>query len=152
MGDWDQSYQQDYGNQDYGYQDPSWEAWEETADPGTGQTYWYNNVTGDTSWENPYNYDATQAVDSYPGSLVELKPKIGKLPPGWQNTEDPETGKPYWFNPGTNEVSWDRPELPPHSPRVHASDMTEEAAATMVEKAWRAKAARKKIHFMIRAM
>merc|ERR1712039_1123710 len=31
------------------------------------------------------------------------------LPPGWESTTDPASGKPYFFNRATNETRWDPP-------------------------------------------
>lgn len=34
-----------------GYAAPT--GWQETKDPGTGKTYWFNAATGQTTWDNP---------------------------------------------------------------------------------------------------
>merc|ERR1712100_778807 len=48
----------------------------------------------------------------------------GGLPPGWRSTIDKKSGRMYYFNRETNEVTWTRPEK---------EDTTKsEAAATKV--------------------
>jgi len=61
--------------------------WVEALDPTSGQVYYYNSVTHETSWE-------------YPGA---------PLPDDWVETTDPSSGQVYYYNSVTQETSWERP-------------------------------------------
>jgi len=65
--------------------------WVETTDPSSGQVYYYNTLTQETSWEDP----RPQASES---SLSD-----------WIETEDPSSGKVYYYNKVTHETSWEKP-------------------------------------------
>jgi hypothetical protein len=69
------------------------EDWVETTDPSTGQTYYYNKVTNQTSWEDPKSTTA----------------EIGSTESDWVETPDPTTGKTYYYNEVTQETSWEKP-------------------------------------------
>jgi len=40
---------------------------------------------------------------------MPTNPFAGSLPPGWQEVQDPTSGKAYYWNQATNETTWDRP-------------------------------------------
>jgi len=50
------------------------------------------------------------------------------LPEGWRETKDPNTGKVYFWNKNTAEVSWDRPEEDPPAPPPPPPDASADAA------------------------
>jgi hypothetical protein len=64
--------------------------WQQVVDPSSGQTYYYNPVTQETSWDDP------NAVVSDAGAA-------------WQEVVDPTSGEKYYYNSVTQETSWDRP-------------------------------------------
>lgn len=70
--------------------------WQEVVDPGSGQVYYYNPVTQETSWTNP-NADPATA---------------------WQEVVDASTGATYYYNPITQETSWERPSTAPSTAGV----------------------------------
>lgn len=72
------------------------EDWVETTDPSTGQTYYYNKATNETSWEDPK------------GSAMVAE--IGSTASDWIETPDPTTGKTYYYNSVTQETSWEKPD------------------------------------------
>lgn len=63
--------------------------WVETVDPTSGQIYYYNTITNETSWTKP----STEAA----------------LPENWVETLDPSSGRAYFYNSVTQETSWERP-------------------------------------------
>jgi polyglutamine-binding protein 1 len=73
------------------------EKWTEVRDPSTGKTYFYNSVTGVSSWTDPRAIAPKPAVSN--SSLVSP----------WTAKQDPASGKMYYYNSATNETSWTRP-------------------------------------------
>ena len=65
-------------------------AWKKVDDPGTGQAYYHNAATGETSWDLP-------------------------LPGGWEKVNNPG-GEPYYYNASTGETSWSPPAEAPSPP------------------------------------
>eukprot|EP00526_Cylindrotheca_closterium_P004161 CAMPEP_0113637722 /NCGR_PEP_ID=MMETSP0017_2-20120614/19755_1 /TAXON_ID=2856 /ORGANISM="Cylindrotheca closterium" /LENGTH=4255 /DNA_ID=CAMNT_0000548783 /DNA_START=113 /DNA_END=12880 /DNA_ORIENTATION=+ /assembly_acc=CAM_ASM_000147 len=98
--------------------------WEEVTDPTSGDIYYYNPVTNETSWERP---GAEPAIDDSgevePSASEEVKPEesavkeaaeeTAGLPADWEEVTDPNTGDIYYYNPITNETSWERPGAEP---------------------------------------
>ncbi|CAJ1953390.1 unnamed protein product [Cylindrotheca closterium] len=68
--------------------------WVETTDPSSGQVYYYNTVTQETSWEDP----RAKAPDESTSTESD-----------WVETEDPSSGKMYYYNKVTHETSWEKP-------------------------------------------
>jgi hypothetical protein len=68
------------------------DGWTETMDPSSGQSYYYNAITQETSWEKPQ-------------PVIEA----AALPEGWSEVMDPSTGRPYFYNSQTQDTSWERP-------------------------------------------
>jgi len=75
--------------------------WEQTQDPSSGKTYYFNRSTNETSWTPP-------AAAPAPAPAMEAG---GSLPPGWEQATDPNSGKPYYFNRSTNETRWEAPTM-----------------------------------------
>ena len=71
------------------------------TDPDSGDVYYYNSRTEETSWDRPH---AKAAAGESEGE--EPKPS---LPEGWEQETDPDSGDVYYYNSETGETSWDRP-------------------------------------------
>jgi len=60
------------------------------ASAADGQQYFYNTLTGETSWESP-------AVAAPP------------LRAGWEEVRNPADGSVYFYNATTGQSTWERP-------------------------------------------
>lgn len=92
--------------------EPAGSDWQECY-TDDGQTYYYNNVTGDSSWDPPPGWGQsapTPAPAPAPVAVVKAKGKGAGtgLRAGWQKcyTDD---GEVYYYNASTDESQWDPP-------------------------------------------
>jgi len=79
--------------------------WEQVADPSTGNAYYCNRATGESSWTPPVAAAAPVAAMA----PVPVAAAPGGLPAGWESANDPSSGKPYYFNRATGETKWEIP-------------------------------------------
>ncbi|KAH9259389.1 hypothetical protein BASA81_002432 [Batrachochytrium salamandrivorans] len=70
--------------------------WRSVKDVETGDVYYFNKVTGETTWVNPFNVRAMRDL------------KI-KLPVNWEAVVDKETNDVYYWNTVTLETTWEKP-------------------------------------------
>ena len=56
--------------------------------------------------------------------------KMNEIPPEWKEVMDPQTGKPYWYNPTTLQTSWEPPVPATIDPKKVAPFSAEAAAST----------------------
>jgi hypothetical protein len=110
----------------------------EITDSTTGLTYHYSETTKTTSWEKP-TYSAVDGgdgedtptldmtMDEKDLTVDEIRNDVDEagpldvddgganvsdekaLPPGWSQIIDSSTGRPYFFNELTQEMSWEQP-------------------------------------------
>ena len=66
------------------------DGWAEVLDTESGEAYYYNASTGETTWDRP----------------VAAQP----LPDGWTQETDPETGAIFFYNAASGATTWERPE------------------------------------------
>lgn len=106
------------------------EGWAKYQDETTGQAYWFNSVTGVSTWEDPDAGAAQQQPQPQAQSVVvELRSKeeqfpymylaavepgaavatVTELQEGWAEYRDEATGRAYWYNAATSESSWEYP-------------------------------------------
>ena len=80
-----------------------------SAKDASGDTYYFNRTTGESSYTKPEK---------------EKKPaKVDKLPANWQEADDGQGGKYYW-NTATNETSYTRPVAAPTIKKAKAIGLT----------------------------
>ena len=60
--------------------------WEQHIDRTSGEIFFFNTETQETSWQHPLASDS--------------------LPHGWSKHADPESGRHYYYNELTDETSW----------------------------------------------
>ncbi|XP_018093635.1 rho GTPase-activating protein 27 isoform X2 [Xenopus laevis] len=80
--------------------------WETHTDTGSGQQFYYNSLTGVTTWDSPFDQPEDQGHS--PTSLNSLSPLAEDSL--WEKHFDEATRQFYFFNPVTGETSWDPPE------------------------------------------
>lgn len=91
------------------------EEWVEQYDTDSNRAYYYNSVTGESSWDKPaeligtaaelttdqFNYSDSYAADSYQTN--------GTVPNKWKEHYDVGSNLYYYENIETGETQWDRP-------------------------------------------
>lgn len=93
--------------------------WQELTDD-SGNLYYYNAGTGETSWTRPTSDFSSAAAGAntshdFKNSVKEEKNEEEvvneqtPLPDGWTSLTDESSGRIYFYNEGTGETSWDRP-------------------------------------------
>jgi len=92
------------------------QTWDKLVDPTTGQPYFHNRATGETTWTPPEGY---QVDDPHPAAAPSgqnvAQPAAPQAPvaetaaSGWAELFDGAHGLPYWYNGTTGESVWEKP-------------------------------------------
>lgn len=107
-----------------------------------GRTYYYNSVTGESSWEAPPGFTAAaasvdlasvdaaasgddQAVHSAQQDAAAAVAEAEREEVRWTGYKDDE-GRTYYYNEGTGETQWERPAEGPGIIVVEEEDMEAE--------------------------
>ncbi|NXE29744.1 RHG27 protein, partial [Ardeotis kori] len=82
--------------------------WETHTDTDSGHLFYYNPVTGETTWDCPFGQaeDGVSPTAS-PASSLAHSPEC----PEWEQYVDEASGQAFFYNSVTGETSWD----PPHA-------------------------------------
>ena len=80
--------------------------WVEAYDETTGAVYYYNNVTGDTSWEYPYAQQPAEE-DAVDPAIDQFE--MANEAAQWYSALDESSGLVYYANSVTGETQWDLP-------------------------------------------
>ena len=86
------------------------EGWSSAVSESTGDAFYINNLTGETTWERPRGDTALSS------SLQQPEPEPGpepepqeSLPEGWSSAVSQSTGDAFYINDKTGETTWERP-------------------------------------------
>jgi len=75
-------------------------AWRSVKDPESGEYYYFNKITGETRWDNPFEEEES------------TNPATKDLLPDWEAVLDKESGDYYYWNIKTQETTWEKPVAP----------------------------------------
>ncbi|XP_043392513.1 rho GTPase-activating protein 27 isoform X2 [Chelonia mydas] len=80
--------------------------WETHTDTGSGHLFYYNSVTGETTWDSPFGCpeDGVSPAPSPSPSLVPC-PAVAE----WDQYVDDASGQVFFYNSVTGETSWEPP-------------------------------------------
>ncbi|XP_069733022.1 rho GTPase-activating protein 27 isoform X2 [Phaenicophaeus curvirostris] len=80
--------------------------WETHTDTDSGHLFYYNPVTGETTWDCPFGQaeDGVSPVASTASSLAH-----SPQGPEWEQHTDEASGQAFFYNSVTGETSWDPP-------------------------------------------
>lgn len=82
--------------------------WETHTDTGSGRLFYYNPVTGQTTWDSPFDASLNSASPTQPRSpSLALSPAT---PGEWDQYVDEASGQVFFHNTTTGESSWDAPQ------------------------------------------
>ncbi|XP_063814947.1 rho GTPase-activating protein 27 isoform X3 [Pseudophryne corroboree] len=81
------------------------EEWETHIDKESGQLFYYNSLSGETTWDCPFDQAEDQLHSPY--SPTSLSPLPGEAE--WEKLLDEVSGEFYFYNIVTGETSWDPP-------------------------------------------
>merc|ERR1712232_230761 len=76
--------------------------WTEHVDPQSGDVFYFNSTTGETSWTKP-----APAMHVVATGVATAAAKTEE----WTEHIDPQTSNIYYFNANTGESSWTKPAL-----------------------------------------
>ena len=74
--------------------------WTKITDEASGEAYFYNETTGETSWDDPRSAELAGSDDIGESELT---------PCPWAECIDEASGEPYYYNSSTGELVWDKP-------------------------------------------
>jgi outer membrane protein assembly factor BamB len=82
--------------------------WEAVVDATSGETYYFNEETGETAWDPPTITGPGEVVAS-PSAAQPPQPATSDLPDGWRLVVDDGSGEEYYVNDIDNTTCWERP-------------------------------------------
>ncbi|CAM9277017.1 unnamed protein product, partial [Ectocarpus fasciculatus] len=103
--------------------------WRALVDSDTGSTYYVDEATGVSQWEQPSPEDGTMSTENVPDSpteemltsspyqqahqaetsLVGVVPALLRAKQKWRNLVDTNTGSTYYVNEATGATQWEKP-------------------------------------------
>ena len=146
--------------------------WVESVDPASGRPFYYNESTVESSWERPTvqaeevqeqtaaniaNGNGEPVVESVTENEEDTQTSVSKtaetrqpeesepltetgapqeesvLPPGWVESVDPASGRPFYYNESSGESSWERPTVQAEEAEKEPADVPTEMEEQVVE-------------------
>ncbi len=88
------------------------DGWERHVDPDTNMHYFYKEATDEGQWERPSNFSTVKG--GFTAAMFTSRRDPNQLPVelmdgSWVKYVDPETGYPYYYNPGHDVSTFERP-------------------------------------------
>lgn len=80
--------------------------WETHTDTDSGHLFYYNPVTGETTWDCPFG-QAADGVSPAASPTSSLAHSLER--PEWEQHVDEGSGQTFFYNSVTGETSWDPP-------------------------------------------
>jgi len=95
--------------------------WQQMVDDDTGETFYHNQRTGMSQWEDPAQVgerlddnpqrDASDVVSIGPGWTTRRnEAEQVKTVGDWEEYVDPKSGAKFYYNHATNESQWEKPD------------------------------------------
>ena len=114
--------------------------WHMAKDPKSGESYYFNENSGEVSWENP-NEAAERAAalerehHMLADHTAQNQPEraSGTRDDGWEQVRDDRTGGVYWWNRHTGETAWDEPAAADGKPGSSSGPEKQHGPAEAVE-------------------
>ncbi len=104
--------------------------WVKVEDEATLETYFFNEITGETAWTLPSEIvpvDERQvAVDTDTNENIDEA--SGPLPDGWSKKIDISSRQVYYFNQNTGDISWNAPTVATMTLEVETCTMDNDEA------------------------
>ncbi|XP_062988847.1 rho GTPase-activating protein 27-like isoform X2 [Elgaria multicarinata webbii] len=84
--------------------------WETHTDKDSGHLFYYNSLTGQTTWESPFDPSVNSARPASSRS-PSLAPSPATPAAEWDQYVDEASGQVFFYNTLTGETSWDAPHV-----------------------------------------
>ena len=85
--------------------------WEEYYDDDSSAVYWYNTVSGESTYANPFETKSGEygVTDGYGSDVQNEGYDTAEAQTEWAEYYDEESGAPYWYNTTSGETVWTDP-------------------------------------------